>query len=442
MLITVVGLNHRTAPVEVREKLSFPAHTLKGALRRLKSYPVIEGCVILSTCNRTEIYAAAIEMDEGINAIWDFMSRWSGVNISEIKNFTYCHTLYDMIRHTFRVASGLDSMLLGETQILGQLRTAYIDAVEYEATNRVINTLFQLALTVGKRVRTETGIDRNAVSISYAAVELAKQYLGDLNKHRVLVIGAGKMSELTARHLVDNGIPGVIVSNRSFDRAAALAARFNGRAVNFSELYKYMENTDIVISCTAASHTVVKTEEMRRVMEKRNGKKIFMVDIAVPRDIEPEVGKLKGVTLYDIDDLKTVVDHNLTERRNAANKAESIIEEELEKFMKWHSTQFVIPTIATLKNWGEEIKRKELQRALNRLGELSEHDRKVVSSLANSIVNQMLHVPITQLKKYALTVEGHLYTEIMQNLFDLDVPGQKSKKQLEHGENDKHQMIK
>jgi glutamyl-tRNA reductase len=271
---------------------------------------------------------------------------------------------------------------------------------------------------------------------------LAKQHLGDLNKRQVLIIGAGKMSELTARHLVDNGISGVIVSNRSFERAEALAAQFNGKAVNFNELYKYMESADIVISCTAASHNVVKTEEMRRIMAKRNGKKLFMIDIAVPRDIETEVGKLSGVTLYDIDDLKTVVDHNLTERKNAANKAELIIEEELEKFMKWHGTQFVIPTVATLKNWGEELKQKELQRALNRLGELSEHDQKVVSSLANSIVNQILHVPITQLKKYALTVEGHLYTEIMQNLFDLDVPGQKPKKQSDSGEIEQHQMIK
>lgn len=441
MLIAVVGLNHRTAPVEVREKLSFPGHTLKGALRRLKSYPVIEGCIILSTCNRTEIYAATLEMDEGINAIWDFLSRWSGVNKSEIKNFTYCHTLYDMIRHTFRVASGLDSMLLGETQILGQLRSAYLDAVEYEATNRVINTLFQLALTVGKRVRTETGIDRNAVSISYAAVELAKQHLGDLNTRQVLIVGAGKMSELTARHLVDNGISGVIVSNRSFERAEALAAQFGGRAVNFDELYKYMESADIVISCTAASHNVIKAEEMQQVMDKRKGRKIFMIDIAVPRDIETKVGELAGVTLYDIDDLKSVVDHNLTERRHAANKAELIIEEELEKFMKWHGTQFVIPTVTTLKNWGEDIKQKELQRALNRLGELSEHDQKVVSSLANSIVNQILHVPINQLKKYALTVEGHLYTEIMQNLFELDVPGQKSKKVLDTVITEKHHML-
>lgn len=440
MLIAVVGLNHRTAPVEVREKLSFPGHTLKGALRRLKSYPVIEGCVILSTCNRTEIYAATLEMDEGINAIWDFLSRWSGVDKSEIKNFTYCHTLYDMIRHTFRVAAGLDSMLLGETQILGQLRSAYTEAAEHEATNGVINTLFQLALTVGKRVRTETGIDRNAVSISYAAVELAKQHLGDLNKRQVLIVGAGKMSELTTKHLVDNGISGVIVSNRSFDRAEVLAAQFGGKAVKFSEMYKYMETADIVISCTSATHNVIKAEDMRRVMELRNGKKIFMIDIAVPRDIETEAGEIGGVTLYDIDDLKSVIDHNLTERKHAANKAELIIEEELEKFMKWHGTQFVIPTVTALKNWGEEIKQKELQRALNRLGNLSEHDQKVVSSLANSIINQILHVPVTQLKKYALTVEGHLYTEIMQNLFELEVPGQKTKKQLDTVKTEKHHI--
>ncbi|MDD2554511.1 MAG: glutamyl-tRNA reductase [Desulfotomaculaceae bacterium] len=430
MLIAVVGLNHRTAPVEVREKLSFTGQTLKSALKRLKSYPVIEGCVILSTCNRTEIYAASLDLDEGLNAIWDFLSRWSGVDICEIKNFTYCHTLYDTIRHIFRVASGLDSMLLGETQILGQVRTAYQLAVEYESTNLVMNTLFQLALTVGKRVRNETGIDQNAVSISYAAVELARQHLGSLAGRSVLIIGAGQMSELTAKHLVDNGVSGVIVSNRSFERAEILAAQFGGRAVKFNELYKHMETSDIVISCTAASHCVVRFEEMERIVKNRRVKEIFMIDIAVPRDIETEVGSLEGITLYDIDDLKTVVDQNLAERRRAANKAEKIVEEELEEFMRWHGIQFVVPTISAFKKWGEEIKQKELRRALNRLGELSEHDQKVVCSLANSIVNQILHTPVTQLKKYALTVEGHLYTEIMQNLFDLEVPGQKPKKMI------------
>ncbi|MCL6638538.1 MAG: glutamyl-tRNA reductase [Firmicutes bacterium] len=427
MLIVVVGLNHRTAPVEIREKLSFSGSALKGALVRLKAYPVIDGCAILSTCNRTEIYAATYEMDDGLNAIWDFLSRWSGVPMSDIKNFTYRYTLYDTIRHLFRVSAGLDSMLLGETQILGQVRVAYQQACDYDATNRVLNTLFQQAITVGKRVRTETGIDRNAVSISYAAVELARENLGNLSGRTVLIVGAGKMSDLTVKHLVANGVTGVIVSNRSFERAEELASRFGGKAVRFGELYRFMENADIVISCTAASHYVVREQEMSRVMERRHGRKIFIVDIAVPRDVEPAVGCLEGVTLYDIDDLKNVVDHNLAQRKEAAIQAEAIIEEELDEFMKWLATQFTVPTIAALKNWGEEIKQKELKRALNRLGEISEHDRKVVSSMANSIVNQILHVPITQLKAYALTTEGHLYTEILQNLFNLDVPGQRPK---------------
>jgi glutamyl-tRNA reductase len=427
MLIVVAGVNHRTAPVAVREKLSFSGGSLKEALNRLKASPVIDGCVVLSTCNRTEIYAAPLELDEGLNAIWAFLSRWSGASISEVKNYTYVHSLYDTIRHLFRVAAGLDSMLLGETQILGQVRDAYRSACDCGATNRVLNTLFQQAITVGKRVRTETGIDRNAVSISYAAVELARQNLGSLDGRSVLIIGAGKMSGLTAGYLVANGVSGVIVSNRSYDRAAELAAQFNGRAVRFDELYKYMEKADIVISCTAASHCVVRAGELARVMEQRRGRKIMLVDIAVPRDIEPEAGRLDGVSLFDIDDLKNVVDQNLEERRQAAFQAEEIIEEELAEFMQWLSTQFVVPTIAALKKWGEEIKEAELRRALNRLGEMSEHDRKVICSLAGAIVNRILHVPVAQLKSYALTSEGHLYTEVLQNLFNLAVPGQKSK---------------
>ncbi len=442
MLIAVVGLNHRTAPVEVREKLAFTGNALKAGLQHLKSYPVVEGCAILSTCNRTEIYAAMMEMNEGLNAIWDFLSVSSGVDISEIKNFTYCHTLYDTIRHLFRVVSGLDSMMLGETQILGQVRDCFQEAVKYEASNRVLNTLFQLAMTVGKRVRNETGIDQCAVSISYAAVELAKQHLGGLENRMVLIIGAGKMSELTAKYLVASGVSGIIVSNRSFERALSLAEQFQGKAVKFSELYSYMEMADIVISCTAASHCVIRYDEVSRVMDRRQGKKIFMVDIAVPRDIETEVENIEGVTLFDIDDLKDVIDRNIAERKRAAVKAEGIIEEELDRFMKWHGTQFIVPTIAALKKWGDEIKQKELRRALNRLGELSEHDRKVVSSLANSIVNQILHVPVAQLKNYALTAEGHLYAEILQNLFNLDVPGQKPKKLVTPHGKEKHLMVK
>ncbi|KJS16203.1 MAG: glutamyl-tRNA reductase [Peptococcaceae bacterium BRH_c4b] len=427
MLIIVVGVNHRTAPVEIREKLSFSENALGEALRKLQENPAIEGCVIISTCNRMEIYAATREMDEGLNAIWDFLSRKSGVDISEIKNCTYAHTLYDTIRHLFRVTSGLDSMVLGETQILGQVRQAYQACCALGATNRVINTLFQQALTVGKRVRTETGIDQNSVSISYTAVELARQIFGSLAGRTVLIIGAGKMSELTALHLVANGVTGVIVSNRSYDRALALAGRFGGKAVKFDQLAHHMAEADIVISCTAASHFVVRYNDMEQLMAGRSNKKIMMIDIAVPRDIDPAIAGISGVALYDVDDLQNVVDQHLHERKKAAVLAEGIIEEELEEFMKWLATQFVVPTIAALKQWGEEIKQQELRRALNRLGELSDHDRKVIGSLANSIVNKMLHLPVTRLKEYALSPEGHLYTEVMQNLFELDVPGQDKK---------------
>ncbi|WP_066635966.1 glutamyl-tRNA reductase [Desulfolucanica intricata] len=427
MLIIVVGVNHRTAPVEIREKLSFSESSIKESLAQLNSFPGIDGCVILSTCNRTEIYAATVELDDGINAIWKFLSDRSGVDIFEIKNYTYSHALYDTIRHLFRVAAGLDSMILGETQILGQVKNAYELALKYGATNRVINTLFQQALAVGKKVRSETGIDKHAVSISYTAVELAKQNLGNLDGRSVLIIGAGKMSELTAKHLVANGVSGVIVSNRSHERAAVLAKQFNGRAITFDELYKYMEIADIVISCTAASHYVVKLDKFQKVMDKRTSKKIFLIDIAVPRDIDPEIAKLPGVTLYDVDDLQNVVDSNLDERKKAALAAEDIIETNLSEFMKWLSTQFVVPTIVALRNRADEIRKQELQKALNRLGELSEHDKKIINTLANAIVNQLLHDPITQLKSYAATPQGHLYTEILQNLFNLDVEGERPK---------------
>ncbi|MDD4168716.1 MAG: glutamyl-tRNA reductase [Desulfotomaculaceae bacterium] len=424
MLIVVVGLSHRTAPVELREGLSFAGSSLQKALRQIKAYPAIRGCAVLSTCNRTEVYAATLEMDEGLSAVWDFLSRWAQVDISEIKNFTYSHTLCDAVRHLFRVASGLDSMLLGETEILGQVRLAYQEACADEATNRVLNTLFQQAIVVGKRVRTETGIDQSAVSVSYAAVELARRHLGNLNNCRVLLIGAGKMSELSAQYLVAHGVSSIIISNRSFERARAMAGQMGGRAVKFDELPQSLENADIVLSCTAAPHVVVKAADLKRAMVKRRGRPVLIIDLAVPRDIETAAGELAGVILYDIDDLGTVVDQNLAARKQAALQAEGIIEEELAGFMSWLGTQYVVPTIAALKQRGEEIKEQELKRALNRLGKLSEHDRKVIGSLAGSIVNQILHTPVTQLKSYALTAEGHLYTRIMQNLFCLDMPGQ------------------
>lgn len=426
MLIAVIGVNHRTAPLEVREKLSFPEHGMSEGLKRLQSLPGIDGCAILSTCNRTEIYIAPTELDSGMSSVWTFLSEKSGLDISEIKNYTFCHTLYDAIRHLFRVVAGLDSMILGETQILGQVKRTYEMALEASTTNVVLNTLFQQAITTGKRVRTETGIDQNPVSIPYAAVELAKQSLGTLDGRSVLVIGAGEMSELTVVNLVANGVSSVIVSNRSYDRAVQLAEKFNGLAVKFDLLFHYMSQADIVISSTAAQHYIIKQHDMQKVMNQRPGKNITIIDIAVPRDIDPAVREIAGVSLYDVDALQNVVDANLAERRKAAVAAEGIIEEELDEFMRWLSTRFVVPTITGLKKMAEEIKQRELCRAFNRLGDLDDRQRKIISSLANSVVNQLLHNPVIKLKQVALTPEGHLYTEIMQNLFNLEIEGQRT----------------
>ena len=425
MLILTVGVNHRTAPVMVRERLAFGESSINDALRQLNGYPSILGCVIVSTCNRTEIYATVDEMDEGLIAIRTFLSQRSGITVSEISDFTYSHNLYDAARHLFRVASGLDSMLLGETEILGQVREAYRQACENNTTNRIINTLFQQAIAIGKRVRRETGIDRNAASISYAAVELAKNRLGRLSGCTALIIGAGHMSELAMKNLAASGVNSIIIANRSFRRAAELAEQFACRAVNFYDFGEHLIDADIVISSTAAPHYVLKTADVSDIIIRRAGKPVVMIDLAVPRDIEGAIGELPGVALYDIDALETVVDRHMAERWQAAQKGEAIIEEELGAFIQWLGSQFVIPTITALVEQGEEIKTRELKRALNRLSGLSEHDRKVVATLANSIVNQMLHTPITQLKSYARTNEGHLYTKMVQNIFCLEIEPQR-----------------
>lgn len=428
MFILTVGLNHKSAPVEIREKLNFPEHTQPEALARLISCPAIKGCVILSTCNRTEVYAVTTEVHAGVGAVKDFFCHYSGLTKGEIYDYLYLHTLYEAVRHLFRVASGLDSLVLGETQILGQVADAYRVASENGATNKVINTLFQNAISVGKRVRTETGIDRMAVSISYAAVELAKQMFGSLENRSVLVLGAGEMSELTTKHLVANGVTEVIVANRSFERAVGLASQFGGRAIPFEEMFSAMCGTDIVITATGARNFIINPEQVSKVLTTCPNRTIFLIDISVPRNINPEVKNVSGVKLYDIDDLQGVVDRNLAERQAAAVECEKIISEEMDAFLKWHNSLFVVPTIVALKEKGNSIKEMELERALSRLGSLTDKQKKIVSSMASSIVNQMLHEPITNLKEYAGTHQGHLYTEILQNMFNLEVEGQATKR--------------
>ena len=426
MYLVVVGVNHRTAPVEVREKLSFSDHQLKEAFSTLLSYPSIDGSVILSTCNRTEVYVASLDVDTGLKVVREFLANWAGLSLSDIKNYTYNYTLYDAVHHLFRVASGLDSMILGETHILGQVRDAFLKASSLKASNKILNTLFQHAITVGKKVRTETGIDKNPVSVSYAAVQLACSFFGSLKDKKALLIGAGKMSSLTAKHLNYYGIKEIIVANRSFEKAEQFAREFNGRAVPFAKIYDILAEVDLVISCTGAPHLIIHKEQLESVIKNRQHP-LYLIDIAVPRDIDPEIAQLPNVYLHDIDKLQNVVTKNLEERKKLAEMAENIIETELKAFIEWHSTQFVVPTIVALKKKAEEIKEKEVTKALNKLGNISEREKNIVCALAHTIINQLLHTPIVKLKQYALTPQGHLYTEILQNLFDLQVEGERPK---------------
>ncbi|MEN6462728.1 MAG: glutamyl-tRNA reductase [Syntrophomonas sp.] len=427
MYVLLTGLNHRSAPVEIREKFSFTDADLSRAYNNLKSKSALEGVVLLATCNRTEVYATAKNIEAGMEVLETFMEEYSG--IANLREYTYQPSCYSAISHLFKVASGLDSMILGETQILGQVKEAYQKAMDYKASDGILNSLFQKAIYVGKKVRTDTGIDQHPVSVSYAAVELAGNILGDLANKTVLVVGAGEMSELTTGYLMDNGVQSVIVSNRSYEKAIDMASRFNGRAVRFDDLAPELADADIVISCTAATHYVLREDNCRTVLKSRQGKDIIMIDIAVPRDIEPTLKSIAGVHIYDIDDLKNVVDANFMERYKASLEAENIIADEMVKFNEWLATLYVVPVITAIKSTGEKIKQNELKRAFNRLGKIPEREQEIITSMANSIVNQLLHYPVVNLKDMAVTNEGHLYAEVVKKLFNLQV---ESKEQEEY----------
>lgn len=421
MYVLLAGLNHRTAPVSIRERFAFCGANLNSAYEYFKNQTDIEGTIILATCNRTEIYATARDIESGMKVLKSFMSRYSGMTGQELDQYLYQPSCYEAISHLFRVAAGLDSMFVGESQILGQVKEAYQAAVEAHASDGVLNSLFQKAIYVGKKVRTETRIDQQPLSVPYAAVELVQKILGDLQGKTVMVIGAGEMSELTTRCLMENGIQSVIVSNRSYDKALTMANAFNGCAVRFDCLAVEIGMVDIVISCTAASHYVVRKDNCGQALQARQGRKIIMIDIAVPRDIDPDLKNIDGVFIYDIDDLQNVVDANHLEKQKSIRQAERIIAAEINEFNEWLASLYVVPVIKALKTWGEEIKQNELKRAFNRLGKISEQEEKVISSMANSIINQLIHSPMVNLKEMASSNQGHLYAEVVKKLFGLQV---------------------
>ncbi|HEX8950135.1 MAG TPA: glutamyl-tRNA reductase [Dissulfurispiraceae bacterium] len=399
MKVLVIGLNHKTANVEIRERLAFNGEKLESGVSGLRKVSEIKEVALLSTCNRVEIYACAGNTAVAADNVKNFLSDFHGLRRPDFENSLYVHSGPEAVRHVFRVASSLDSMVLGEPQILGQLKDTFDFALGKKTTGVLMNKLMKKAISTAKRVRTETRIAENAVSISFAAVELAKKIFTDLSGKTFMLLGAGEMAELAARHLVNSGVKGVLVANRTYERGCELAAEFNGRAVKFEDFLHELVNTDIIICSTGAPAFVLHKEQMQKVMKERKHRPVFLIDISVPRNIDPSINKLENVYLYDVDDLQQVVDTNILERKKEAEKAEKIIDEEVEKFIRWISSLDSVPTIVALRQKAEEIKGDEFEKFRNKFPEANETVLKGAEYMATAIMNKLIHPPTAALKE-------------------------------------------
>ena len=401
MNLVLVGINHRTAPVEVRELMNFAEPRVASALSDLVSRDGIEEALILSTCNRVEV---AVGAQEDVNAdpiVRSFLSQYHHYDANAYDRYLYWHRQEEAIRHLFRVASSLDSMILGEPQVLGQMKQAIATARRVGALNGTLHEVANQTLAVARRVRRETAIGTTAISVSYAAVELAKKIFGSLDGKVIFVIGAGKMSELAAKHLLKSGASAIFVSNRTFERAQELAAAFHGTAIQFEQLFDHIDKADVIISSTGAPHFVVRKDQAERLLAARKNRPVFFVDIAVPRDIDPAVNELDNAFVYDIDDLEQVVDANKKQRQREAAFAEQIVNEEVGKEMRRLASRDVVPTIVALEDRLNRIRESETERYHGRLASLSPEQREAVDSLTRGIVNKIIHGPITELKSGA-----------------------------------------
>ena len=397
MHILVIGLNHKTAPLEVREKVSYSKAELPSALTLLEERAG-EG-VILSTCNRTEVYSVAENADEAEDALRRFLAESHGLEPESVAAHMYSYRDFDAARHLFTVASGLDSMILGESEILGQVRTALIASSNSRSLGVSLSRLFHGAMRAGRRVREETEVGRNAISISYAGVQLAQRVLGNLGGLRALLVGAGEAGQLVARALRTTGVSDMMVANRTQERAEGLARELAGRAVPFRELQAALERADIAIAATEAPDYVIDRHMVDAAAEGRQEKPLFLFDLSVPRTIDPEVAHIEDVNLFNIDDLSSIAEENLGVRKAAVVDAEQIVEEELGRFMEWWGSQEAAKLIGALRRQAEAIRQRELERALRRLGDLGTDQRDVVEALTRSLVAKLLHDPTVALKQ-------------------------------------------
>jgi glutamyl-tRNA reductase len=432
MNIVVVGLSHKTANVEVREKLAFSPTQMEKPLHALLALDGITEGVIVSTCNRVEIYITTRDIAGGIARVKRFLADYHNFPLDTLEQHIYSLHGEDAIRHVFRVASSLDSMVVGEPQILGQIKTSYGYAAEYRSSGIILNRFLHKAFSVAKRVRTETKIASSAVSVAFAAVELAKKIFNDLSDKTVMLIGAGEMCELAAKHFLNSGVRGLMVTNRTFERAEKLADEFDGKAVRFDELFEQLHKADIILSSTGAPHTIIGAGDLEEVMRRRRQKPMFFIDIAIPRDIDPGVNNVENVYLFTVDDLQEVVASNLQQRKEEASKAEAIVNEEIGQFFKWLSSLEVTPTIVALRNKFDEIRRAELEKTLASWKDLPPDGQKKLEALTNAIMNKLLHPPTALIKQAGQGGRTDLYVDAVRALYGLEIGrGQDEELELE-----------
>ena len=415
MQLALVGLSHKTAPVEVRERLAFSNDALRSALASLVDRRAVNEAMILSTCNRVEVVAES--PDDRL--IRDFLCEFHQIPHDSVSTHLYSYRNVEAIRHVFRVTASLDSMVIGEPQILGQVKEAFRIAMDAGTVGMHLSALMNRAFAVAKKVRSETGISQSAVSVSYAAVELARKIFGDLSGKTVMIIGASKMGELAAKHLRRAGASSVLVTNRTFERAVELAKVFEGAAVPFEHFTDHMTGADIVITSTGAPHFIIGRNLAEQVIHRRKNKPIFFIDIAVPRDIDPAVNQIDNAFLYDIDDLQQVIDANLKERFKEAMRAEQIVDDEVEAFCLKMQTRDVVPTIVQLRESLEKVRRDEIERNRRHLKDLSPEQQAAVDQITKSIVNKILHPPIEQLKQMAHDPQGADLADLIRKIFNV-----------------------
>jgi glutamyl-tRNA reductase len=399
MKTVVIGLNHKTADVDLREKLAFNGPKLEEGVREIRSLPEIKETVILSTCNRVEIYLTVSDVEKAFASVKDFFVRFFEIRRESLDNALYLYHDMQAVGHIFRVSSSLDSMVVGEPQILGQLKDAFEFALERKTTGVLLNRLLKKSISVAKRVRTETKIAENAVSISFAAVELAKKIFTDLSEKTFMLLGAGEMAELAAKHMMNNGVKDIVIANRTYETGCTLAKEFNGRAIRFDDFLSELSHADILICSTGASSYVLLKEQMQKVMKERKNRPVFLIDISVPRNIDPKINDLDNVYLYDVDDLQGTVDTNILERQKEAKKAEDIIEEEIETFRKWLSSLDSVPTVIALREKAEAVRKEEVEKLLARFPEIGEKEKKAIEGMAGSIINKLIHAPTVALRE-------------------------------------------